>query len=100
MEDARAADAAVLGIEAPAQEAPTTFGVWAEHWPALKLFLALRTQWRVIAGMAGAQHQGLDYTALYGHPAFSRLDADDQEARLEEVQYIEAGALEALNQKD
>lgn len=90
----------MLGIEAPAREAPPTFEVWEDHWPALKLFLALRTQWRVIAGMAGTQHQGLDYGALYGHPAFKRLGDDDQEARLEEVQHIEAGALEALNQRD
>lgn len=71
--------------------------MWEEHWPALELFLAMRTQWRVIAGMAGAQHQGIDYTALYGHPKFARLDFDEQDERLAQVQHIEVGALAQLN---
>jgi len=73
------------------------FEVWEEHWPALELFLAMRTQWRVIAGMGGAQHQGLDYTALYGHPKFARLDYDEQDKLLAQIQHIEGGALAAFN---
>lgn len=55
----------------------------------------MRTQWRIIAGMSGAHHQGLDYTALYGHPKFARLDYDAQDKLLCQVQHIEAGALAA-----
>lgn len=73
--------------------------MWEEHWPALELFLAMRTQWRVIAGMAGAQHQGIDYTALYGHPKFARLDFDAQDALLAQIQHIEAGALAAMSEQ-
>tara|TARA_R100001039_G_C1842706_1_gene103415 strand:+ start:1721 stop:2059 length:339 start_codon:yes stop_codon:yes gene_type:complete len=73
------------------------FEVWEEHWPALELFLAMRTQWRVVAGMGGAHHQGIDYTALYGHPKYARLDYDEQDALLAQIQHIEAGALAALN---
>ncbi len=73
--------------------------MWEEHWPALELFLAMRTQWRVVAGMSGAQHQGIDYTALYGHPKFARLGFDEQDALLAQVQHIEAGALDALNEQ-
>lgn len=76
---------------------PEAFEVWEEHWPALELFLAMRTQWRVIAGMGGAHHQGIDYTALYGHPKYARLDYDDQDKLLGQIQHIEAGALAALN---
>jgi len=57
----------------------------------------MRTQWRVVAGMGGAHHQGIDYTALYGHPKFARLGFDEQDALLAQVQHIEAGALAALN---
>jgi len=57
----------------------------------------MRTQWRVVAGMGGAHHQGIDYTALYGHPKFARLGFDEQDALLAQVQHIEAGALTALN---
>ena|GEM_PF-1479024 len=71
--------------------------MWEEHWPALELFLAMRTQWRVVAGMGGAHHQGIDYTALYGHPKFARLGFDEQDALLAQIQHIEAGALDALN---
>ncbi|WP_286903106.1 DUF1799 domain-containing protein [Vreelandella sedimenti] len=73
------------------------FEVWEEHWPALEIFLAMRTQWRVIAGMSGAQHQGIDYTALYGHPKFARLDYDEQDKLLAQIQHIEVGALAAMN---
>lgn len=74
--------------------------MWEEHWPALELFLAMRTQWRVIAGMAGAQHQGIDYTALYGHPKFARLDFDAQDALLAQIQHIEAGALAVMSEQN
>ncbi|WP_167457127.1 DUF1799 domain-containing protein [Vreelandella alkaliphila] len=73
--------------------------MWEEHWPALELFLAMRTQWRVIAGMSGAHHQGIDYTALYGHPKYARLDYDEQEKLLGQIQHIEAGALAVLSEQ-
>jgi len=47
--------------------------------------------------MGGARYQGLDYTALYGHPLYARLTPDEQVERLEQVQHIEIGALEGLN---
>lgn len=75
------------------------FEVWEEHWPALEIFLAMRTQWRVIAGMSGAQHQGIDYTALYGHPKYARLNYDEQDKLLGQIQHIEAGALAAMNEQ-
>ncbi len=94
-------DAKAWGIKRkkPRATAPETYGVWEEHWPALELFLAMRTQWRVIAGMGGAQHQGIDYTALFGHPKFARLGFDEQDALLAQIQHIEAGALDALNEQ-
>jgi hypothetical protein len=58
----------------------------------------MRTQWRVVAGMGGAHHQGIDYTALYGHPKFARLGFDEQDVLLAQVQHIEAGALDALSE--
>lgn len=47
--------------------------------------------------MGGAQHQGIDYTALYGHPKYARLSFDEQDELLAQIQHIEAGALAALN---
>jgi len=59
----------------------------------------VQTQWRVAVGMGGAHYQGLDYAAVYGHPRFARLDYDDQDERLAQLQHIEAGAREALNER-
>ncbi|WP_175400923.1 DUF1799 domain-containing protein [Terasakiispira papahanaumokuakeensis] len=73
--------------------------VWAEHWPAVSLFLGVQTQWRIAAGMGGLFYQGLEYPAIYGHPAFTTLDPDTQQTRLEQLQLIEAGALEVLNRR-
>ena len=47
--------------------------------------------------MGGARYQGLDYTALYGHPLYARLEPGEQLERLEQLQQIELGALEGLN---
>lgn len=73
--------------------------MWEEHWPALELFLAMRTQWRMAIGMAGGQRLGIDYTSLYGHPKFARLDYDEQDKLLAQIQHIEAGALAAMNEQ-
>ncbi|WP_447043970.1 DUF1799 domain-containing protein [Vreelandella sp. H-I2] len=73
--------------------------MWEEHWPALELFLAMRTQWRMVIGMAGGQRLGIDYTSLYGHPKFARLDYDEQDQLLVQIQHIEAGALAAMNEQ-
>jgi|TARA_R110001583_G_scaffold192029_1_gene358073 hypothetical protein len=78
-------------------EAPKHYEVWEEHWPALELFLAMRTQWRTATGMAGGQRLGIDYTSLYGHPKFAHLDYDEQDKLLAQIQHIEAGALAAFN---
>ena len=85
--------------DATVPEAPKHYEVWEEHWPALELFLALRTQWRIAIGMAGGQRLGIDYTSLYGHPKFARLDFDEQDKLLSQVQHIETGALAALNEQ-
>lgn len=69
--------------------------MWEEHWEALQVFFACRTQWRIIAGMAGAQHQGLDYPAV--ESVMRMRGVTDTAQMLEQLQYIEAGALEALN---
>ncbi len=47
--------------------------------------------------MAGARYQGLDYSAVYGHPRYARLEPGEQAERLEQLQQIEIGALEGLN---
>ncbi|WP_016854793.1 DUF1799 domain-containing protein [Halomonas smyrnensis] len=96
MEDTRAADANALGIaqpEIPPEEIRCE--IWAEHHPALELFLACRTQWRIIAGMGGAHYQGLDYLAV--ESVMRMRGVEDMAGMLEQLQQLEAGALELLN---
>ncbi|QPI66199.1 DUF1799 domain-containing protein [Vreelandella venusta] len=98
--DQRKKDADRWGLkDADVDDASQHFEVWQEHWPALELFLAMRTQWRVAVGMSGGQRLGIDYTSLYGHPKYARLDYDEQDKLLTQIQHIEAGALAAFNEQ-
>lgn len=66
--------------------------VWPENWPAVRLFLAVETQWRR-AGMAGTP-TGLDYAVL---PAACRALGLRYNARLlARLKIIEAEALRAM----
>lgn len=38
-------------------------------------------------------------TSLYGHPKFARLDYDEQDQLLAQIQHIEAGALAAMGEQ-
>ena len=72
----------------PAQPEPE---LWAEHVPAVRLFEAMCTQWRV-APMGG--RIGLDYSALQA--VERRLGLSRRKARraFEHLQVMEAAALE------
>ena len=56
------ASAALFGLEAPDLNgaAPVPLDVWAENWPAVRLFAAMQTQLRY--SFRGVE--GFDYTAL------------------------------------
>lgn len=69
--------------------------LWDEHLEAWELFLAVQTQWRIIAGLGGARYQGIDYTAL--ESVMRMRGVADQGSRLDEVRHIEAGALAEMN---
>jgi len=79
--------------EAEARARPVA--VWPENWPALRLFLAVQTQWR-IAGMAGVPI-GLDYAALPVAARALRLRLDA--GLLRRLQVIEAEALSAMAER-
>ena len=71
--------------------------LWPAHREAFELFAACATQWRVIAGMAGVHHQGIDYPAL--ESVMRMKGVDDQPTRFEQIQHIEAGALGVINKR-
>lgn len=72
--------------------APAALEVWPQNWPAVRLFLAMQTQWRR-AGMTGVP-TGLDYAALPVAARALRLRLTGDVLR--RLQVIEAEALAAL----
>ncbi|WP_064699330.1 DUF1799 domain-containing protein [Halomonas caseinilytica] len=69
--------------------------VWREHQVAYDVFLACSRQWRIVAGLAGTFHQGIDATAL--HSTMQMMGVQDMRTTLLQVQCIETGAKEKLN---
>lgn len=79
---------------AAALAAQPDFAVLPENWPALQVFLACSTQWRV---SPAGRLIGLDYPAVESVMRLHRLR--DRTRLFGEVQVIETGALSALNKK-
>ena len=88
--DKTAEDDAVLGIKLEKKEVDNNFYVLEDNWQYLEMFLRCQTQWRV--GMSGIN--GLDYTSVI---EMIKLYSKDSIAMLENIQIIEAAALQALN---
>lgn len=61
------------------------------------MFTACSRQWRVVAGMGGVFHQGIEVTAL--ESVMRMRGIEDQSARLDQIRHIETGALEVLNER-
>lgn len=72
--------------------------MWPENWEALELFLALQTQWRVTATMAGLYYVGLDYSAAEALLRVRR--AKNRPQLVADLQVIEYAALKGLNRRD
>jgi hypothetical protein len=69
------------------------FEVWEENWEAVQMFLRLQTQWRM--GMNGVI--GLDYGAAKWLFRLYAVKVKDQRSLLEDLQVMEAAAMEKLN---
>lgn len=67
--------------------------VWPENLPATKVFLAMKTQWRI--GMAG--YTGLDYGALPEIWRRLKVPVSDRDAIFDDLRHIEQAALLALH---
>jgi hypothetical protein len=92
VKDDTQADAAAFGIALPEQPVEA-FEVWEENWPAIEMFLRVKTQWRT--SMGGVI--GLDYGPLAW---LLRLYAvKDPRALLEDLQIMEAAVLSIINER-
>jgi hypothetical protein len=91
-----AADFAALGLDVPDTYPtdPDSFDVMRANWRAVTAFLALETQWRMVAGPTGLIWCGLDYAAA---AAFRGRNRRVWQRLLGEFRVMEAAALEVLN---
>jgi hypothetical protein len=92
IEEARAA------IEA--RNAQIGFGVWPDNWHAMRVFLAMATQWQWGIGFARARRLGMRYEPLWDVAAAVRPTVPRHLRRrrwqlLEQLQVLEDTVLEA-----
>lgn len=69
--------------------------VWPDNWQAVRVFRAMRTQWRV--GAVGPT--GLDYSALQEVWRRLKVAPSDRDETFELIQIMEEVALEEMTRK-
>lgn len=69
--------------------------MWPENWPAIDIFRAMTTQWRM--SMGGPT--GLDYGVLFRLLDNARLSGDEWDLMFADVRVMEAAAIEAMAKK-
>lgn len=94
LEEDAAAFGLALDVVAEYRE-PENVEIWPEHVGAFDVFLACDNQWRIVTGMGGVHHQGLDLGSL--EVAMEVCGVADRRGCLEQVRHIERGAKEVLN---
>jgi hypothetical protein len=73
------------------------FGVHADNWTLLGVFLALQTQWRVAVGMTGVYYLGIDYSAVPAVFALLGIPKPKQAEAFSAIRLMEAAALPIRN---
>ena len=78
--------------------------VWAEHWHAFKVFLAMGTQWRTRDGAHGLLYDGLDYggldPVLREHRRLPRRLRQPLHRLMPQLRTLEAVARDELNRAE
>lgn len=85
---------ATVEVTPDSGNADGAFEVWRANEAALIAWLAVETQWRIVATMAGLLWLGLDYTAV--DVALRRLKSPDHV--FADLQTMELAALNAFNE--
>ncbi len=70
--------------------------VWDQNWPAMSAFLAMETQWRIVAGIGSIMRTGLDYPAL---AMVLRTELDPQPV-FDDIRVMERAALNLFGEVD
>lgn len=89
--------AAAAAAEKAGGDSESGVEVWPDNWRAVRLFLAVETQWRLALGFGVSVHSGLDYCGV--EAAMRRLRIDDADGELfADLQEMERAALPILNE--
>lgn len=94
--DGASEDARRMGIDLGCARLDGDEGLWPWHLPARRAFGLVATQWRVAGTMERVIRAGLDYVAC--RAAWEMAGTGVTPDLFEEVQAIEAGALEAMRE--
>jgi len=90
-------DAAALGLTQEDFPQPEC-EVFPDCWMALSVFQAMATQWRILAGVGGVMHLGLEYPALEV-VLRRRVPAAQRQSVWQDVMVMESAALAELNKE-
>ncbi|MDQ7981350.1 DUF1799 domain-containing protein [Paraburkholderia sp. SARCC-3016] len=86
--------------DARARQREQDFGVYPENWKAVRVFLALSTQWRMVAlsslGGGHVLHTGLDYSAVEPTCRLMGIKPERRAAIFRKLRIMEEAALDAL----
>ncbi|WP_291810803.1 DUF1799 domain-containing protein [Limnobacter sp.] len=78
---------------------PESFEVWAENWEPVEIFLELGSQWRVIAGMGGVMHQGIDMPSLEALFRIRGVPQENQHPIFKDILKMQTAAADVLNRR-
>lgn len=94
----RAAGASPQEIEAAlAGRRPQDAEVWPENWKTWQAWLHLATQWRLVAGVAGVSHQGIEFASVPLALELAGVTADERAEVLRGLKDMEQAALPVLS---
>jgi hypothetical protein len=95
----RAAGASPQDIEqALASRRPPEHEVWPENWATWRTWLELATQWRLVAGVAGVIHQGIEFASVPLALELAGVTADERPDVLRGLKDMEQAALAVFNE--
>lgn len=89
-------EAAAWGISADDYASPAEIDLWPDTEQAVRVFDALRTQWRV--GFDGPT--GLDYGAIAPTMDLMSIDSTSRPDLFDDLRVMERAALAAIRKKD
>lgn len=73
--------------------------MFEENWPTLRAFLAMQTQWNIIAGMGDAVRQGLKYEVLPTVFSMLQITRKEQPEAFDGLRIMEREALRVFSEK-